>query len=124
MSSANRRTSEVIIQQYTSVDDRFGDKKAWTEFRRVWVGIDPNRGSESFVSGERRATVVYAIRGDFLALEGVTEKMRIVHSRSGYDPTIPNDARVFDILAVLPDEVFRDDMMIKAELLPRDYGTA
>ncbi len=123
MVPARKTPNPVLILQYATNPGAWNDTKAWSPLREAWVSITPDRGREIQAADETIAVVTHTIRGDFLALEGVSEKMRVIYSPKGvYDP-IPNDAQVYEILAVMPDEVNRQDIMLKAQLNGRRYGT-
>lgn len=123
MIPSKRNTCLVSIQEMqTTADPQWGDQVSWVEERKAWVSIDPNRGREVFNSGETEAVVTHTIRGDFLALKGVEEAMRIVyHETHVYDP-VPDSAEVYNILAVMPDKDNRADCMIQATLDNLRYG--
>lgn len=123
MIPAKRNNCFVLIQRYTTTDGQWGETKQWGKFSEAWVSINPDRGREIFRSDERESIVTHTIRGDYFELEGVEEKMRVVYSEPGvYEPAIPADAKVFDILAVMVDEDGHEDIMIKAEQLGRRFG--
>lgn len=122
MVPARKTPLPVVIQTFANNAGAWNDVKAWSQFAAVWVSISPDRGREIEAADETVATVTHTIRGDFYDLEGVSEKMRVIYSPKGvYDP-IPNDAEVYDILAVMPDEDTRQDIMLKAQLNSRRYG--
>lgn len=113
----------VEIRQKVKVTGQFNNSNTWAPFLKAWVSIDPDwRGREVGAANETVAIVTHIIRGDFLALKGVTEGMIVVYNELGsYDP-IPDDAKVYDILAVMPDESNRQDVMLKAQHSGRRYG--
>lgn len=121
---ARRQTCFVIIQSYANAEqpDSWNDRQQWSVFRQAWVAIDPDRGREINAGEETIAVVTHVIRGDFLALKGVTEKMRVIYSERGNYNPVPNDAQVYEVLAVMPDEVSREDIMLKVQLNGRRYG--
>lgn len=124
MITPRQRNNLVLIQQVgvVSTDPQWGDRYGWTTYRQAWVSIDPQRGRETFESGETVAAVTHKIRGDYQELIGVTPKMRIVaHPTMAFSP-VPDDARVFNILAVMPDFEGRGDVMISAEEDNLRYG--
>lgn len=122
MISAKRNSCFVQFQSYTTTEGQWGETKAWVKFSEAWVSINPDRGREIFKSDERESVVSHTIRGDYLELEGVEEKMRMIYSEAGvYDP-MPADAKVFDIHAVMVDEDGHEDIMLKVEQLGRRFG--
>lgn len=112
----------AVIQRYTNQQSDWNDTKVWSTFVEAWVSIRPDRGREIQAADETVAVVTHTVRGDFYDLEGVSEKMRVIYSPIGvYDP-IPNDAQVYEVLAVMPDEDSRKDIMLKVQLNGRRYG--
>lgn len=130
MIPSKNNTCLVSIQAVGVVSTgQYGDKYGWTENRKAWVSINPDRGREIFEAGERQAVVTHTIRGDFLTLNGVTEKMRIIYNDTHQyvldpedDDAIRADSLVFDIKAVMADHDHRKDIMIQAALDNRRYG--
>lgn len=120
------RHPNLVLIQHTVKSGEFGDQFSWVEFRQVWVSINPNRGREVFAGEELQATVSHTIRGDFLELEGVVEKMRVIYNDTHqYGPSpavIRPDSEVFDILAVMPNYDGRDDVMMQANLITRRFA--
>ena len=122
MPPARKTPLFVIVQHYATTPSDWNDKKIWVPFTEAWVSITPDRGREIQAADETVAVATHTIRGDFLTLEGISEKMRVIYSPAGvYDP-IPNDAQVYDVLAVMPDEDARQDIMLKVQLNGRRYG--
>jgi head-tail adaptor len=130
MITARLRNNLVLIQKKAEVSGAWNPVVSWIEHAKVWVSIDPQRGREVFASNETESVVSHAIRGDFMELSGVDETMRIIHASdmsyvyAGSPPewTIRSDARVFNILAVMPDFERRGDIMISAAEDSRRYG--
>jgi head-tail adaptor len=122
MLTARRRNNLVLIQHKVLVPGPLNDQVQWLAYAQTWVSIDPQRGREVFASDERTSVVTHVVRGDFMELSGVDETMRIIHASDmsyayGGSPagwSIRPDARVFDILAVMPDFETRGDVMISA----------
>lgn len=126
MISGRKRPCLVLIQNYTKTDGQWGEAKAWAEFCRAWVSIDPERGREQFTSNEREAISTHIVRGDYLEMKDVTPRMRIVFSpEMSYgngSTTVPSTCKVYDILAVMPDENARGDVMLRVQEEERRYG--
>lgn len=122
MITARLRNNLVLIQKKVITTGSWNSIVAWVQHAQAWVSIEPQRGREGFSQGERESTVTHKIRGDYNELIGVDETMRIVWAQNmsyvygGSPPawTISDDARVFDILAVMPDFEKRGDVMISA----------
>ncbi len=124
MLHSRKNNCYVRILKPSEVAGKWNNSNAWVAVMDAWVSIDPDwRGREVGAANETVSVVTHVIRGDFYALEGVTEKMVVVyHATGNYDPTIPDDAGVYDILAVMPDESNRQDVMLKAQHKGRTYG--
>lgn len=131
MIPSKNNTCLVSIQVVgvVSTDPQWGDQLGWTENRKAWVSINPDRGREVFSGGELESVITHTIRGDFLTLNGVTEKMRIIYNDTHQyvldeedDDAIRADSLVFNILAVMPDHDHRRDIMIQAHLDNLRYG--
>lgn len=123
MYPAKHNTNLVLIQNKVTVTDpQWGDKVTWAQFAQAWVSITPNRGREIFRGDELEAVVTHTIRGDYLALSGVTEVMRIIMADSHVYSPIPASALVFDILAVMPEHDHHADCMIQANLRAARFG--
>lgn len=117
----SRHPNLVLIQRLEKSGE-FDDQFSWVDDRLVWVSINPNRGREVFGGDELQAVVTHTLRGDFLELEGVVEKMRVIYNDTHvYDPIRP-DSEVFDILAVMPNYDDRDDVMMQARLITRRFA--
>jgi head-tail adaptor len=119
--SANRRSCLVIFQRETTDTSGEYDVTAWETVSDAWVAIDPNRGREIFSQNELEAVVSHTIRGDYLDLEAITEKMRMIYHESHVYEPIPAKAEVYDLLAVMADKVDRSDIMIQASIRGRRY---
>ncbi len=91
------RHPNLVLIQHTVKSGEFGDQFSWVEFR-----------------------------GDFLELEGVVEKMRLIYNDTHeYGPSpavIRPDSEVFDILAVMPNYDGRDDVMMQVKLITRRFA--
>lgn len=131
MPATRHNNTLVLIQQSSNTEGQYNDTLTWTKFKEEWVSITPQRGREVFKSQEKEAVVTHKIRGDFLSLEGIDETMRIVVADNmdygtgggvGAADTTPADARVFNILAVMPDDDGHDDIMISCVKDTRPYG--
>lgn len=123
MHNTRRNNSLVSIQSCSVVKGQFNDKPVWAEFCKAWVSFTPDRGREVAAAGETIPVVTHFIRGDFLALKGVTEKMRVVyHELMVYAPAPPSNAQVYEVLASIPDIDTSDDWMLKVQLNPQPYG--
>lgn len=131
MLTARKRNNLVLIQHKLTYAGDFNDIVAWAEYAQVWVSIDPQRGRETYAGPELGTVVTHAIRGDWQELSGVTSEMRIIHAldmsyaNDGGSPptfTIDANARVFDVLAVMPDFEMRGDVMIPAVEKGLRYG--
>lgn len=130
MITARKRNNLVLIQHKVLVPGPLNDRVEWRQHAQVWVSIDPQRGREVFDSNELSTVVTHTIRGDFMELSGVDETMRIIHASDmnyayGGSPAgwaIRSDARVFDILAVMPSFEDRGDVMISASEKGMRYG--
>lgn len=130
MITARLRNNLVLIQKKMETAGTWNPVVTWIQHAQVWVSIDPQRGREVFQSSETQSVITHAIRGDFMELSGVDESMRIIHASDmsyvyGGSPaawTIRSDARVFNILAVMPDFEKRGDVMISAAEDGRRYG--
>lgn len=120
-----RRTKLVMFQR--KVIDKTGefDVETWVNVVDAWVSISPDRGREIATQGETVATAVYSIRGDYRGLESVSEEMRAIYNIThNYpepydDDAPPANTKVYEVLAVMPDEEFEDDIMLKAVLRNR-----
>lgn len=132
MITPRQRNNLVLIQnKVETTDAQWGNTYSWTEYGQFWVSIDPQRGREIFTAGENEAVITHKIRGDYQELIGVTEAMRIIFDPSmSYDDgasppsaQIPSNARVFDILAVMPDYEHRGDVMISVQEFGRRYNS-
>lgn len=122
MIPTKRNNNCCLIQKKSTVEGKFNDTVTWVYDREVWLSITPERGREKFSSDELKSVVSHKIRGDYLELNGVDETMRIILSKDmTYDP-ISNDADVYDILAVMPDEDGHADILISAVKENRPYG--
>lgn len=130
MITARKRNNLVLIQHKVLVPGPLNDRVEWRQHAQVWVSIDPQRGREVFDANELSTVVTHAIRGDFMELSGVDETMRVIHASDmnyayGGSPAgwaIRPDARVFDILAVMPSFEDRGDVMISAAEKGMRYG--
>lgn len=111
-----------LVQFQRKVIDKTGeyDVETWENVSDAWVSISPDRGREVATQGELVATVVYSIRGDYRDLEGVSEDMRAIYNTAQvYTGTLPSATKAYEIIAVMPDEEFEDDIMLKAVLRNR-----
>lgn len=115
-------TNLVLIQRKVATTGLWNPSVSWTENRRVWVSIIPDRGREIFRGSELESVVTHTIRGDFLELEGVTETDRIIYNDCHAYSPINAGSLVFDILAVMPNHDGRNDVMIQANLKSLSYG--
>lgn len=126
MITGRRRHCLILIQTFSEVDGPYGAVKTWATDRSVWVNIEPKRGSERFKANEVESVVTHVVRGDYYDLDGVTPQMRMIFTPSmdygASPPTIPNDAKVYQIHAVIPDENERGDTMLQVEEEGRNYG--
>lgn len=123
MIPSKNNTCLVSIERKSVVSGEYNDTISWVEDRKAWVSIQPDRGREVFAAGERQVEVTHTVRGDFLELDGVTEEMRIVYTPTHvYSPAPPDDARVFDIVAPMPNFDHRDDTMLKVVENGRRYS--
>lgn len=119
-SSAARYTKLIQLQQLTIDTTGEYDVETWANVSDAWVSISPDRGREVPTQGELVATVVYSIRGDYRDLQGISEKMRaLLNVTQVYTEPYPADTKVYEIIAVMPDEEFEDDIMLKAVLRNR-----
>lgn len=131
MITARQRNCLVLIQYKVETSGQWNNTVSWLQHVQAWVSIEPQRGREVFTAGERESVVTHKIRGDYQELKSVTEEMRIVfdpvnmsyvYAGSPLSWTINANARVFDILAVMPDFEKRGDIMISASEEGRRYG--
>lgn len=119
---ARRRTNLVLIQAKPGATDPDGwnDTPGWTTHTLAWVSIDPIRGRE--IAAEMQGVQTHNIRGDWLDLKAVTNEMRILFDETGvYDP-MPAGVRQFDIVAVMRDEDYHEDVLLKVE--EKKYGAS
>ena len=122
---AKRRTKLVQFQQMTVDKSGEYDVDVWANVSDAWVSLSPDRGREVMTQGELVATVMYSVRGDYRDLEGVTEAMRMIYNISQTYPAagdvdpMPADTKAFEIQAIMPDEEFEDDIMLKVTLRNR-----
>lgn len=132
MLTARRRNNLVLVLHKVFVPNPpFNDVEAWVQFAQVWVSIDPERGREIFEEQERTAVVTHKIRGDYQELRDLDETMMVVHHPSmsypfeGSPPVwgIAADARVFNIMAVMPDFETRGDVVLAVTEDGRRWGT-
>jgi head-tail adaptor len=123
---SRRRPSLVLVQTFTEVDGQYGKTQVWIERCTAFVNIEPFRGRENFTAAERESIVTHTIRGDYYDLIGVEATDRIIFSPGmdyGLSPTvIPDDAQVFQVLAVMPDYIGLNDVVLKVEQEGRTYG--
>lgn len=122
MYSTRRSTNMVLIQKKTTVAGQYNDTTAWVPHCRAWVSINPVRGREITSGGEQISVVTHTIRGDYVALSGVTEAMRVVHNETHAYDSIPDNSVVYNIHAVMADEDRHADVMIQASRDNRPYG--
>lgn len=123
--TGRRRGCLVLVESFTTTDGQYGLSKAWASNRQVWVSIDPKRGDERYTANEKESVVTHVIRGDYYDLLGVTPEMRVIFNASmdySGSPEIPADSKVYQILAVIPDENERGDTMLHVEEEGRTYG--
>lgn len=128
MLTGRRRPCLVLFQDFTETDGQYGVIRRWRDHRLAWVNLALVRGNEDFVSNETEAKVSYDVRGDWRDLDGITERMRMIYSRSmeyGNSPTeISANAEVFRILAVMPSHNDNGDTQIRVQREERRYGEA
>jgi hypothetical protein len=76
----------------------------WEKVGQAWVSFVPMRGTEDYVDGARTSQVVIRLEGDYLELEGIQPKDRILEVDTG---------RIIDVKDVLPGRDFRDKTRIE-----------
>lgn len=130
MLTGRRRNNLVLVQSRSLASGQWNDAETWSEYGQFWVSIDPQRGREQFSAGELESVVTHTIRGDYMELKDMTPDMRVifqedmVYSDGASTPvySISASARVFNILAVMPDHEQHADVMLKVEEEQRRYG--
>jgi SPP1 family predicted phage head-tail adaptor len=68
---------EVVIEQYTSTQDGYGDEiKAWAPLAAVWAAIEPLAGREYFAAKAVQSEHTVRVRTHYR--DDVTTTMRVV----------------------------------------------
>lgn len=117
------RKTKVLVEQANKTSSQWNDGEAWTEYGQFWVSITPQySGREKFVAGEVESIVTHTIRGDYMELKDVTAEMRVVFDPDMDYTTVADSARVFIVLAVMPDIENHQDVVIRVEEEGRRYG--
>ena len=112
--SPMRRTKLVAFRKRTQTRGGEFDDYVWANVSEAWVSISPDRGREALSAGETLASVVYSVRGDYLDLEKVTEDMPMIFNpEHSYEGAMPGNTVVYEIKAVMPDEEFNEDILLK-----------
>jgi SPP1 family predicted phage head-tail adaptor len=97
----------VSIRQRASGQDTIGQpSQTWNELRSAWANIWHGSGAEAIKADATASTVKASIRILRTAGVGVTAGMRVHHG-----------SVIYDIRAVLPDEVSRDKVHLVCEVV-------
>lgn len=78
----HRGVIEHLGAKSDTVSDSGESQAEWTEFKTVWMSIEPLRGRELFAAQEYHNETTVRIRMRFL--EGVTPKMRVLYEDKYY----------------------------------------
>ena len=74
----------ITLQIPTDETDMYANpKEEWTDFKEVWADIVPVSGREYFAAEQAMSETQYKIYIRYL--DGVTQKMRILHGDVAYE---------------------------------------
>ena len=126
MITGRRTPCLVRFETYTTVDGQYGETKTWTEFKLAWVNIEPIRGRERYSANELESEITHTVRMAYYEGIDITPHMRMVFAPTmdyGVSPSsVPDDALVYEILAVMPDHNHLTDVVLHVEQEGRTYG--
>lgn len=103
---AGTLNSRVMIQRRASGEDAWGQPlpEAWMNYRPLWANIKHLSGSQAIKAGAPASIVQASIRIRYRT--DVDATMRVVHGTT-----------VYEIKAVLPDEVKREHVDLVCEVV-------
>lgn len=105
MADITNRTNQVIIQR--AVETRHSTtnetRRTWSTLKTIWVSMTPDRGNERIVGESLESYTIWTFRMDYFDGYDITSADRILYG-----------SRLFSIMAVIPDDAYHRDVMIKA----------
>lgn len=101
---AGTLNSRVMVQRRGVAEDEWGQPlpEAWLDFRPLWANVKHQTGSQAIKAGAPVSIVQASIRIRYRT--DIDSSMRVVHGST-----------VYEIKAVLPDEVKREHVDLVCE---------
>ena len=93
----------IVPSEEEGGEDKVVENPRYEDFATVWASLEAMTGKEFFASQQVQSTVTQRIR--IRSREGITQDMRVVYGN-----------RIFNIVAILPDNRLRETVLMCREL--------
>lgn len=93
----------IVPNEEEGGEDVVVENPRWEDYVTVWASLEAMTGKEFFASQQTQSTVTHRVR--IRRREDVTQDMRVVCGE-----------RVFNIVAILPDNAMRETVLMCREL--------